>query len=57
MQAPLTNIAVYHLETFNKDIVVAYCRCIYKLSKVSGKYNRVIREKEYQKCLNDCVDF
>ena len=36
---------------------VAYCSCIYKLSKISGKYHRDISEQEYQKCLNDCVVF
>ena len=31
--------------------------CIYRLSKISGKYYRDISEKEYQKCLNDCIVF
>ena len=57
VQSPLTNIVVYDLETFNKDRAVPYCSCIYKLSKISGKYHRDISEQEYQKCLNDCVDF
>ena len=55
VESPLTNIVVYDLETFNKTRVVPYCSCIYKLSKISGKYHRDISEQEYQKCLNDCV--
>ena len=27
------------------------------MSKISGKYNRDLSEKEYQKCLNDCIVF
>ena len=57
VKSPLTNIVVYDLETFNKTRAVPYCSCIYKLSKLSGKYHRDISEKEYQKCLNDCVVF
>ena len=57
VKTPLTNIVVYDLETFNKIRVVPYCSCIYKLSKISGKYHRDISEERYQKCLNDCVVF
>ena len=57
VKSPLTNIVIYDLETFNKIKAVPYCSCIYKLSKLSGKYNRDISEQEYQKCLNDCVVF
>ena len=42
------------METFR---AFPYCSCIYKLSKLSGKYHRDISEQEYQKCLNDCVVF
>ena len=28
-----------------------------KLSKISGKYNRDITEREYEKCRNDCIVF
>ena len=48
VQSPLTNIILYDLETYNKDRAVPFCSCIYKLSKVSGKYYRDITEKEYQ---------
>ena len=57
VKSPLTNIVVYDLETFDKVRAVPYCSCIYKLSKISGKYHRDISEQEYQKCLNDCVVF
>ena len=57
VKSPLTNTVVYDLETFNKNRAVPYCRCIYRLSKLSGKYHRDISEQEYQKCLNDCVVF
>ena len=48
---------MYDLETFNKIRAVPYCRCIYELSKISGKYHRDISKQEYQKFLNDCVVF
>ena len=57
VKSPLTNIVVYDLETFDKIRAVPYCSCIYKLSKISGKYQRDISEQDYQKCLNDCVVF
>ena len=57
VKSPLTNIVVYDLETFNKNRAVPYCSCIYKLSKLSGKYRRDISKQEYQKCLDDCVVF
>ena len=57
VKSPLTNIVVYDLETFNKIRAVPYCSCIYKLSKISGKYHRDISEQEHQKCLHDCVVF
>ena len=44
--SPLTNIVVYDLETFNKVRAVPYCGCMYKLSKISGKYHEDISEQE-----------
>ena len=55
VQSQITNMVVYDMETFNTDETVPYANCIYRLSKLSGKYNRDISEKEYQKCLNDCI--
>ena len=48
---------VYDIETFSNIKCVPYANCIYRLSKVSGKNYRDISEKEYQKCLNDCIVF
>ena len=53
----LTNMVVYDIETFSTDKCIPYANCIYRLSKISGKYYRDISEKEYQKCLNDCIVF
>ena len=50
-------MVIYVVETFLTIKCVLYANCIYKLSKLSGKYNRDIIEKEYQKCLNDCIVF
>ena len=55
VRSPGAKIVVYGLETFNEIRVVPYCSCIYKLSKILGKYHRDISEQEYQKCLYDCV--
>ena len=57
VQSQLTNMVVYDIETFNTIKCVPYANCIYRLSKISGKYYRDISEKEYQKCLNDCIVF
>ena len=48
---------VYDIETFNTIKCVPYANCIYRLSKISGKYYRDVSEREYQKCLNDCIVF
>ena len=57
VQSQLTNVVVYDIETFSTIKCVPYANCIYRLSKISGKYYRDISEKEYQKCLNDCIVF
>ena len=57
VQSQLTNVVVYDIETFSTIKCVPYANCIYRLSKISGKYFRDISEKEYQKCLNDCIVF
>ena len=57
VQSQLTNMIVYDIETFSTIKFVPYANCIYRLSKISGKYYRDISEKEYQKCLNDCIVF
>ena len=50
-------MVVYDIETFSTIKCVPYANCIYRLSKISGKYYRDISEKGYQKCLNDCIVF
>ena len=55
VQSQLTNMVVYDIETFSTIKCVPYANCIYRLSKIPGKYYRDISEKEYQKCLNDCI--
>ena len=57
VQSPLTVIVVFDLETYNEDRTVPYCSCMYKLSKISGKYNQNITRKEDQNCLTDSVVF
>ena len=53
----LNIMVVYDIETFNTDRAVPYAICIYRLKKLSGKYNRDISEKVYQKSLDDCILF
>ena len=57
VQSQLTNMIVYDIETFNTIRCVPYAKCIYRLSEISGKHHRDISEKEYQKCLDDCIVF
>ena len=57
VQSQLTNMVAYDIETFNTIKCVPYANCIYRLSKISGKYYRDMSEKEYQNCLNDCIVF
>ena len=56
IQSQLTTMIVLYIETFNTDRAVPYVNCIYKLSKISGKYNRDITEI-YQKSRKDCIAF
>ena len=57
VMSSLNTMVVYDIETFNTDRTVPYANCIYRLKKLSGKYNRDISEKVYQKSLNDCIVF
>ena len=44
------------LGTFNTDEAIPYGVNIYKLSKISGKYNRDITEREHEMCrIDSCV--
>ena len=44
-------------ETFNTDRAVPYASFIHRLSEISGKYNRDITQREYEKCRKDCIVF
>ena len=46
VQSELKTMIVYDIETFNTDRSVPYANCIYRLSKISGKFNRDITEYE-----------
>ena len=56
-QSQLNNMIVYVLETFDSDKAVPYATCLDKLRKISGKYNRDITQREYEKCRKDCIVF
>ena len=45
------------VDTFTINRVIPYANCMYKVNKISGEYNRDIREKEFQKFLKDCIVF
>ena len=53
VQCQLTNV----IEFFNTNRAVLYGNCIFKLSKISGKYCRDIRDREVEKCRKVCVVF
>ena len=57
VQSQLTNVIVYDKESFSTIKFSPYSNSIYRLRKISGKFNQDITEKEYQKCLNDCIVF
>ena len=50
-------MAVYDLETFNNVEAVSNASCIYGLSQISGRYNRDITQREYEKSRKDCIVF
>ena len=50
VQSQITNTDAYGLEAFITIKCVPYGNCIYRVSKLSGKYNRDITHQEYQKC-------
>ena len=55
MQSQLTNFIVYDIETFSTNRAIPYCVSLYRLSKISRKYNRDLTNEEYQKCKNDTI--
>ena len=46
---------MYDLETFNTDRAIPYCVSLYRVSKISRRYNRDLTKEEYEKCKNDTV--
>ena len=46
-------MVVYAIETFSTDRAIPYANCRYRLSKISGKNNRDITQREYEKCRKD----
>ena len=42
-------MVVYDLEIFNTDNAVPFASCLYRLSEFSGKYNRDITQREFEK--------
>ena len=48
---------VYDIETLNIIKCVPYAKCIYRLSKNSGKNYRDISDRELEKCKKDCIVF
>ena len=53
----LTNFIVYDLETHNTDRARPYCISFYRLSKLSGGYNRDLTSDETDKCKKDTIAF
>ena len=49
----LTNFIVYDLESHNVGRARPYCFSIYRLSKLSGRYNRDLAQYEIEKCKID----
>ena len=57
VQSQLTNMIVYDIETLNTERVIPCAICIYRLKKISGKYNRDKTQREYEKCEKDFIVF
>ena len=57
VQSQLTNLIIYHSETFNTDRAIPYVYCIYGLRELSGKCNRDIFDRECEERRKDCIVF
>ena len=53
----MTNSITYVLELHNTDRARPYIFCFYRLSKLSGRYNRDLTPYEYYKCKKDIIVF
>ena len=57
IESHLTNFIVYDLETHNANRARPYVFCFYRLSKLSGRYNRDLTLDEIDKCKKDTIAF
>ena len=57
IESHLTNFIIYDLETYNTDRARAYAFCFYRLSKLTGRYNRDLTKDEIEKCRKDTIAF
>ena len=57
IESHLTNFIVYDLETHNTDRGRPYVFCFYRLSKLSGRYDRDLTPNELEKCRKDTISF
>ena len=57
IESHLTNFIIYDLETHNTDRARPYVFCFYRLSKLSGIYNRDLTLDEIDKCREDTIAF
>ena len=57
IESHLTNFITYDLETHNTDRARTYVFCFYRLSKLTGRYNRDLTPYELDKCKKDTIAF
>ena len=57
IESHLTNFITYDLETHNTDRARPYVFCFYRLSKISGRYDRDLTPNESEKCGKDNIAF
>ena len=57
IESHLTNFIVYDIETHNTDRARPYVFSFYRLSKLSGRYNRDLTPSELEKCRKDTIAF
>ena len=55
IESHITNFITYDLETHNTDRARPFVFCFYRLSKLSGRYDRDLTPKEFKKCKNDTI--
>ena len=57
IESHLTNFIVYDLETHNADRARPYNMIFYRLSKISGRYDRDPTKEELKKSIDDTIAF